>query len=338
MKAFYTDVFVLPLPDGHRFPMEKYRRLRERCATEAVIPPAHLLQPAAATWTELALVHDRSYLERVRSGALSPAEEREIGFPWTPGMVERSRRSVGATIEAARTALDEANEVGWGIAANLAGGTHHSHAAKGGGFCVFNDAAVAIRVLQREGRIERVAVVDCDVHQGDGTAAIFATDPSVFTFSMHGAKNYPFRREASSLDVELADGASDTAFLDALRAALPQILDGFQPDLVIYLAGADPYENDRLGRLRVSREGLESRDRMVLEGCADRRIPVALTMAGGYAHDTEETVDIHLRTMRIAAALWRERVGGASTGSGGVSALEAQPGQPGFGFRLSADR
>ncbi|HEV2734364.1 MAG TPA: histone deacetylase, partial [Longimicrobiaceae bacterium] len=253
MRAFYTDHFVLPLPEGHRFPMVKYARVRERCLAEGVLRPGELAEPPAAAWEELALVHDAEYLERVREGTLEPLAQRRIGFPWSPGMVERSRRSVGASIAAGHVALDEAASAGWGIAANLAGGTHHAYPAHGEGFCVFNDAAVAVRVLQRAGRVGRAVVLDCDVHQGNGTAAVFATDPSVFTFSIHGARNYPFRKERSTLDVELPDRAGDEAFLAALELHVPDILAGFRPDLAVYLAGADPWRDDRFGRLALSK-------------------------------------------------------------------------------------
>lgn len=306
MKAFYTDRFVLPLPAGHRFPMVKYARVRERCLTEGVLAPHELSEPPAAAWDELALVHDVAYLARVRDGLLDPLEQRRIGFPWSPEMVERSRRSVGATIAAARTALAEAAAAGWGIAANLAGGTHHAHAAYGEGFCVFNDAAVASRVVQREGTARRVAILDLDVHQGNGTAEIFAADPTVFTLSVHGARNFPFRKARSSLDVELPDGAGDDSFLAAVETYVPGVLTDFRPDLVIYLAGADPFHDDRFGRLAMTRAGLEARDRLTLEMCREAGVPVAVAMAGGYARDTEDTVDVHVRTLRVAAALARQ--------------------------------
>jgi acetoin utilization deacetylase AcuC-like enzyme len=282
--------------------MVKYARVRERCFAEGILDAGQVSEPQAATWEQLGLAHDREYLERVRDGELSPLEQRRIGFPWSVEMVERSRRSVGATIEAARVALSEARLRGWGIAANLAGGTHHAHSGHGEGFCVFNDAAVAIRVLQTEGQIARAAIIDCDVHQGNGTAAIFSTDPSVLTFSIHGARNYPFRRERSSIDVDLPDGAGDETFLSALDLHVPRILDEHLPDLVIFLAGADPFRDDRYGRLSLSKEGLAARDTLVLDACRERAVPVAVTMAGGYGRDTEDTVDIHVRTLGIAAA------------------------------------
>ncbi|HEU4456221.1 MAG TPA: histone deacetylase [Longimicrobium sp.] len=309
MRAFYSDHFVLPLPEGHRFPMEKYRRVRERCLAEGVFSAADLDEPLAASWDELALVHQVDYLEAVRTGTLPPLAQRRIGFPWSPEMVERSRRSAGATIVASRVALAEAAERGWGVAANLAGGTHHAYPDHGEGFCIFNDAAVAIRVLQRSGEIARAAVVDCDVHQGNGTASVFQADPTVFTFSIHGARNYPFRKERSSLDVELPDGAGDDVFLSALELHLPHLLADFRPDLVIYLAGADPWREDRFGRLGMSKEGLAGRDRFVLGLCRELGLPTAIAMAGGYARDTEDTVDIHVRTLAIAAGMWAETTG-----------------------------
>jgi acetoin utilization deacetylase AcuC-like enzyme len=303
VRAFYSDRFVLPLPAGHRFPMEKYRRLRERLVEEGVLRPGDLEEPGAASWDELALVHHPAYLRAVEEGTLPPLAQRRIGFPWSREMVERSRRSTGATIGAARVALAETAERGWGVAANLAGGTHHAHPAHGEGFCVFNDAAVAIRVLQREGAIATALVVDCDVHQGNGTAAIFAGDPDVVTFSIHGARNFPFRKERSSVDVELPDGAGDDVFLAALELHLPLLLAERRPDLAIYLAGADPWRDDRFGRMAMSREGLAERDRMVLSSLRELGIPTAIAMAGGYGRDIEDTVTIQVETIRTAAAL-----------------------------------
>lgn len=315
MRAFYTDRYVLPLPVGHRFPMVKYARLRERCLAEGVLRPDELSEPPAATWDELMLVHEPAYVAAARDGTLTEMEVRRIGFPWSPEMIERSRRSSGATIVAARTALDEAAERGWGVAVNLAGGTHHACPDHGEGFCVFNDAAVAIRVMQREGRIRRAVVLDCDVHQGNGTAAAFRADPSVFTFSIHGARNFPFRKERSSLDVELLDGAGDDVFLAALELHVPHILEDFRPELAVYLAGADPWREDRFGRLGMSKEGLMERDRLVLGALRDAGVPVAVAMAGGYARDTEDTVDIHLRTIALCARMWAQVFEAADLGS-----------------------
>lgn len=294
--AFNCDRFTVPLPEWHRFPMVKYARLRERVEASGLVPPVELRTPHAATDEELLLAHDADYIRKVVGGLLSKDEVRAIGFPWTASLVERSRRSVGATIEACRRAFED------GIAVNLAGGTHHAYRDHGAGFCVFNDAAVASRVIQEEGKAQRVLIVDCDVHQGDGSASIFAEDPTVFTFSIHGAMNYPLHKQASDLDVELEDGAQDDAYLEALRSGLEIALERSRPDLVIYLAGADPFVYDRLGRLRVSKEGLASRDRLVLGRCRGMALPVAVAMAGGYAEEVSDTVDIHFRTVVEAHA------------------------------------
>jgi acetoin utilization deacetylase AcuC-like enzyme len=308
MRAYFSDHFALPLPVGHRFPLGKYRLLRERLGGA---PGFSLHEARPATDGELALAHDPGYVSAVMDGTLSSAQQREIGFPWSPAMVERSRRSVGATILAARAALAE------GVAANLAGGTHHASADKGSGYCVFNDVAVAARLMQaewhrsrrsRRASLLRVAVIDLDVHQGNGTAAIFRDDPTVFTLSMHGAKNFPFRKEASDLDVEFPDGCTDEPYLAALDAALAQLwarhLEAL-PGLVFYLAGADPHEGDRLGRLRLTMRGLAERDRRVFAACRERSVPVALSMAGGYGRDIEDTVTVQLRTLQEALACWR---------------------------------
>ena len=309
MRAFHSDHFVLPLPPGHSFPMTKYRLLRE--AAESSLPGVRVTEAPPASDGELALAHDPAWITAVVQGTTSAAQQREIGFPWSERMVERARRSVGATIAAARTALFD----GEGVAANLAGGTHHAYAHKGSGYCVFNDVAVAARLMQaewnrRHRRLLRVLVIDLDVHQGNGTASIFADDPTVFTLSLHGAKNFPFRKEASDLDVELPDGCTDAPYLQALDTALAQAfahhVDG-PPGLAFYLAGADPHENDRLGRLKISSAGLAERDRRVLAALQARRIPVALSMAGGYGRDLATTVDVQRRTLEIAYASWLQR-------------------------------
>jgi acetoin utilization deacetylase AcuC-like enzyme len=300
VHAYYADHFVLPLPSGHRFPMAKYARLRERLALE--LPAVQLHEALAASDGELALVHSPAYIEAVASGTLAPAAQREIGFPWSTAMAERARRSVGATVQACRQAM-----AGAGIAANLAGGTHHAYADKGSGFCVFNDAAVAARLMQAEhARAHRadgplrVAIIDLDVHQGNGTARIFARDASVFTLSLHGAKNFPFRKEPGDLDVELADGCEDATYLEALERALDELDQRFEPGLVIYLAGADPHEGDRLGRLKLSYDGLEARDRRVMDWAWQRRVPLAFAMAGGYGIDMDSTVQVQVNTYRTA--------------------------------------
>jgi len=296
VNAYYSDTFVLPLPDGHRFPMTKYVRLRERLLAEGILTDADLRVPAPAAWDELRLVHTPEYVDAVATGTLSPAAQRRIGFPWTPSMVERSRRSVGATIEAGRAVAEH----GPRVAANLAGGTHHAFADCGSGYCVFNDVAVAARVLVREGRIGRATVVDCDVHQGDGTASIFRDDPAVFTMSLHGASNFPFKKEVGDLDITFADGAGDDEYLAALTSRLPAVLDDTEPDIVFYLAGADPYVGDRLGKLALSIEGLRARDHFVFEQCRVRAIPVVVAMSGGYATDVDAIVTIHTNTITEA--------------------------------------
>ena len=304
MQAFYSDQFVLPLPEGHRFPMAKYRMLRDRLASE--LPDIRMAVAPAASDGELALAHTPAYIRAVVEGTLAPDIQREIGFPWSQAMVERSRRSAGATIMAARAALMG----GEGVSANLAGGTHHADADRGGGFCVFNDAAVAARLMQAEWfrqhkRVLPVAVIDLDVHQGNGTAKIFARDDSVFTLSLHGAQNFPFRKASSDLDVALPDDCGDTAYLEALEQALHTLESRFEPGLVIYLAGADPHEGDRLGRLRLSFDGLEARDRRVFDWAWQKRIPLAFAMAGGYGRDLAQTVQVQVNTFRVALAYWQ---------------------------------
>ena len=271
--------------------MQKYSLLRE--AVQAFAPNSLEVAPAAKD-DELLLAHDAPYVERMSNGTLTATEIRQIGFPWSPFMAERARRSAGATIAAAQTSLIER------CAINLAGGTHHAFRDHGEGFCCYNDAAVAARVLQRDYGIKRVLVCDLDVHQGNGTASILSGDASAFTFSMHGARNYPVRKENSTLDVELDDGCDDETYLNKLREHLPKIVAEFRPNAMIYLAGADPYEGDRLGRLKLTKAGLQARDRFVMTTARDTAIPVIVTMAGGYAHDVTDIVDIHFSTVRTA--------------------------------------
>jgi acetoin utilization deacetylase AcuC-like enzyme len=297
MKVFYSDHFVLPLPEDHRFPMVKYSMLRERVAHDGICGPGELSTPRAVTDEEILRAHAPDYLKRVASGTLTEKEVRRIGFPWSEKMVERSRRASGGTLAACLAALDE------GFAANLAGGTHHAFSDRGEGYCVLNDSAIAARAVQAAGLAERVVVIDTDVHQGNGTAAILHGDPTVFTFSIHGAKNFPFHKEESNLDTPLPDGAGDTEFLATLERGLEVALDAADASLAIYLAGADPFEGDRLGRLSVTKSGLAERDRIILETCRERGIPVALTMAGGYASEVEDTVDVHFQSIRRAADL-----------------------------------
>jgi acetoin utilization deacetylase AcuC-like enzyme len=306
MRAFYSDRFVLPLHAQHRFPMRKYGLLRDRVRAE--IPGIELVDASAASDGELALAHTPSYINAVSNGFLSAAQQREIGFPWSLAMAERARRSVGATIDAARTALHE------GVATNLAGGTHHASADEGSGFCVFNDVAVAARLMQAEWHrhhrsLLRVAVIDLDVHQGNGTAAIFRDDPTVFTLSIHGQSNFPFRKEQSDLDIGLPDGAGDLEYLGAVDTALNQLWSAHEqgmPSLVFYLAGADPHEGDRLGRLKVTAEGMAERDRRVLAATRERGIPVAMSMAGGYGKVIEDTISVQIATLSAAQASWKQ--------------------------------
>ena len=294
MKLFYCDEFVLPLPPGHRFPMEKYRLLRERLAASGEFDASDFAVPPAATFTELTRAHAPDYVLRVERGELTAADIRAIGFPWSSQMVERSKRSSGATIAACRAALRE------GVAANLAGGTHHAFYDRGEGFCVFNDAAISARAMQAEGLAKRVLVIDADVHQGNGTAAILSGDDSIFTFSIHGANNFPFTKEQSDLDIELADGADDMAYEQALARGLAQTFAQISPQLVIYLAGADPFAGDRLGRLQLTKAGLIKRDEMVFAACRERGIALAIAMAGGYARAIADTVEIHANTILAA--------------------------------------
>lgn len=312
MQVFHSDQFTLGLPPGHSFPMSKYRLLRDEVERELPDIRVHEAQPASEG--ELALVHAPLYVAAVAEGLLSRAQQREIGLPWSMRMAERARRSVGATIGAARAALSE------GLAANLAGGTHHAFPERGSGYCVFNDVAVAARLMQTEWhrtrrRLLRVLVIDLDVHQGNGTAAIFRDDPTVFTLSLHGAKNFPARKERSDLDVELPDGCGDADYLPALDEALAEVWrrhGDAPPGLAFYLAGADPHEDDRLGRLKLSFAGLAERDRRVFCALRQRGIPVAVAMAGGYGRQIDSTVAIHLRSLLEALQSWRRWQAAAS--------------------------
>lgn len=294
MKAYYADHFVLPLPEGHRFPMKKYARLRERLLEEGVLTADELCVPPPASDEELLRCHDRDYLARMTQGQMTPREMLRIGFPWSPAMVERSRRSSGATIAAAFTALKE------GVAVNLAGGTHHAARAHGEGYCVFNDSPIAARALQAQAGIERVLIVDTDVHQGNGTADICRDDPSIFTLSIHGERNFPFRKVDGNLDVGLPDGTGDEDYLAMLELALERAFFIARPQVVLWVSGADPFIGDTLGKLALSKKGLAERDSMVLQMCAAWGVPVAVSMGGGYAKDVEDIVDIHLQTVKLA--------------------------------------
>ncbi|MFY2762932.1 histone deacetylase [Arenimonas sp. MALMAid1274] len=297
MKAFYCHHFVLPLPEGHAFPMAKYARLHARIAAAAPALDIKLVEPPPASDEDLLRVHAPEYVQAMSEGSAEPAMMRRIGFPWSAAMVHRSRRSSGGTMHALRGALE-----GEGIAVNLAGGTHHAGYARGGGYCVFNDAVVAARYVQSKGLARRVLIVDLDVHQGNGTAELCTGDDSLFAFSMHSARNYPAVKPASDLDVALPDGTGDADYLDALARHLPEAIARARADAVVYLAGADPYAGDRLGHLALSKAGLAERDRQVLAACGRHRLPVAVCMAGGYAPQVDDIVDIHEATVRLAAA------------------------------------
>jgi len=300
LQIFTSSQFTFPLPEGHRFPLAKYALLTQAVRDAGLVPPPLLLVPEPASDEQILLAHDPDYLARVVDGQLSPLEIRRIGLPWSPELVVRARYSAGGTLAACRTALVE------GLAINLAGGTHHASRDRGQGYCLFNDLVIAARTLQAEGRCRRVVILDCDVHQGNGTAALARDDPSIFTFSIHNEQNFPLHKEPSDLDIGLEDGTGDTEYLAALDWGVRQALARSGPDLArsgptlaIYLAGADPHEGDLLGRLALTKEGLARRDRRVLELCRRQDLPVAVVLAGGYGRRVQDTVDIHLQTVRI---------------------------------------
>lgn len=295
MNIYYCDHYKLPLPENHRFPIEKYTLLRQRIETYGELSNRSLYVPNGASDEQLMLVHHPEYIDKVTSGILSEKELRRIGFPWSQELVERSRRSVGGTIAAARSAIDD------GVAVNLAGGTHHAYPDHGEGFCVFNDCAVAAREMQAKNLAQKIVIIDLDVHQGNGTAAIFKSDSSVFTFSVHGEKNFPFRKEPGDLDIPLDDGTEDQDFIESILFGLQQIRGRFKPDLAFYLAGSDPFIGDRLGRLSVSKSGLAQRDHLVFSWCQSQQLPTVVVMGGGYARDINDTIDIHFHTVQIAA-------------------------------------
>ena len=291
MQVFYTPRYYADIGDGHIFPIRKFELVRNRLLAEGTLREDELLEPAPATIEQVRLVHTEDYISRLCSGTLTAKELRRLGLPWSESLVQRSFYATGGTIAAARAALLD------GFGSNLAGGTHHSFADRGEGFCVLNDVAVAIRVLRNERLVQRAAIVDCDVHQGNGTATIFAGDDDTFTLSMHGANNYPLFKVQSKLDVELPDGTTDTEYLDCLTNHLPAVFNT-QPEIVFYLAGADPYAGDKLGRLAVTMDGLRRRDECVLRECYEREVPVVTVMSGGYGKDINDTVEIHCNTIR----------------------------------------
>lgn len=297
MRIFYCDHFRFPLPARSHFPIQKYALLRKAVAASGLVSPNDMLVPERASDEQILRAHDAGYLRRVKRGELTAKEIRRIGLPWSPELVERARRSIGGTIGACRAALQD------GASVSLAGGTHHAFHDHGQGFCIFNDSVTAARTMQAEGRAQRVVILDCDVHQGNGTAAITAGDPTIFTFSIHNEQNFPLRKEPSDLDIGLDDGTGDAAYLKALEAGVRQALDLADADLAIYLAGADPYKDDLLGGFSMSKAGLAERDRLVFEFCRRVGIPVATVIAGGYARQVQDSVDIHLQTVRIAVEM-----------------------------------
>lgn len=305
-SIFYSPYYYADIGEGHVFPIRKFELVRERLLTEGTLDANEIVEPEPALVEDLLLVHTDDYIKRLMDGTLTPKEIRKLGLPWSKSLVRRSFHAISGTINASRRALIH------GISSNLAGGTHHAFPDRGEGFCVLNDVAVAIRVLQRESLAQRFLIVDCDVHQGNGTAFIFQNSPEVFTFSMHGAKNYPLFKETSTLDIELPDNTSDTNFLETLSEALPRIFT-HDPDLVFYLAGADPYEKDKLGRLGLTIEGLRKRDEMVLAFAKSHGVPLLTTMSGGYAADIEDTVEIHCNTIRgVKKVFFDSKVSGVS--------------------------
>lgn len=301
MRVFYANGPAIPLPEGHRFPASKYARMLRRVQQQGLFTDDELLAAPPASDEQLLRVHTAGYLHRMSAGEMSEKEMRRIGFPWSKELVERSCRSVGATIAACRAALQD------GFSANLGGGTHHAYPDHGQGYCVFNDVAVATRTLLAEGLISRALIIDLDVHQGNGSAAIFATDRQVFTFSIHGQKNFPYHKERSDLDIALQDGVQDGVYLQAAAAGVEKSLELSNPDLVIYIAGADPYEDDQFGRMKVSMHGLAQRERLVFAACQHPGLPLALTMGGGYARQIEDTAIIHAQTLQIARHFFGEK-------------------------------
>ncbi|KER10943.1 MAG: deacetylase [[Candidatus Thermochlorobacteriaceae] bacterium GBChlB] len=297
MTVFYSDRYTIPLPDGHRFPMEKYRLLRLALLREGVLRDSELAEPALATRDQLLLAHSAAYIDSICNGTASPDVIRRIGFPWSQGLVARSLATVGGAISAAETALRD------GVSGNLAGGTHHALRNAGEGYCVFNDLAVAALWLLEKQSVSRVAIVDLDVHQGNGNSDILGGRNDVFIFSMHGAKNYPFRKVASTVDIDLADGTGDAEFLAILQTVLPRVFE-FKPDLVLYQAGVDPLKEDTLGRLALSHQGLMERDRMVLSECKRHGVPVSLALGGGYAKPIDLTVEAHVGTYRVVKEIF----------------------------------
>jgi acetoin utilization deacetylase AcuC-like enzyme len=302
MKCSYHPAYQVPLPPGHPFPMSKYPLLKDRLLAEGILAAGDILEPEPLDTLTLELVHTREYLRKLESSSLTAAEQRRLGLPWSEALWQRSRLASAGTLLAARAALEH------GLGGNLAGGTHHAFADHGEGFCVLNDVAIAIRKLQAERAIERAAIVDLDVHQGNGTAAIFEADAEVFTFSMHGDRNYPLAKMRSSLDVPLKDGVGDAEYLDALQQHLPTVLATANADIVFYLAGVDVAAGDRYGKLALTEEGIRLRDQYVIEAVRRRGTPLNIVLGGGYAPSRARTAELHAHAFREAAAYERRSV------------------------------
>ncbi len=300
MQVFYTPRYYADIGEGHVFPIRKFELVRNRLLAEGTLQSSELSEPAPATLDDVLLVHTEDYVSRLCSGNLTIKELRRLGLPWSESLVQRSFYAAGGTIAAAHVAVVA------GYSSNLAGGTHHSFADRGEGFCVLNDVAIAIRALRARKLLQRAAIVDCDVHQGNGTATIFASDDDTFTFSIHGANNYPLFKAQSTLDVELTDGTSDDEYLEALAKHLPAVFTN-DPEIVFYLAGADPYAGDKLGRLAISIDGLRERDAYVLRKCYEREVPVVTVMSGGYGKDINDTIEIHCNTIRMVKEVFESR-------------------------------
>jgi acetoin utilization deacetylase AcuC-like enzyme len=301
MQVFYTPRYYADIGPGHVFPIRKFELVRDKLLAEGTLEPAELIEPAPAPLEDVLLVHTSDYVSRLCDGKLTPKEIRRLGLPWSESLVQRSFYAVGGTLAATRASLAE------GYSSNLAGGTHHAFSDRGEGFCVLNDVAIAIRAMRARKLIQRAAIVDCDVHQGNGTATIFAGDNDTFTFSIHGANNYPLFKAQSTLDVELPDGTSDAKYLETLARHLPAVF-ASDPEIVFYLAGADPYKGDKLGRLALSIDGLRERDAYVLRECYGREVPIVTVMSGGYGKDINDTIEIHCNTIRMVKEVFEIRV------------------------------
>lgn len=301
MQVFYTPRYYADIGEGHVFPIRKFELVRNKLLAEGTLRPDELIEPQPARIEDVLLVHTEDYVSRLCNGSLTPKEIRRLGLPWSEALVSRSFYAVGGTLAATEVSLAE------GYGSNLAGGTHHSFPDHGEGFCVLNDVAVAVRAMRARKLIRRAAIVDCDVHQGNGTAMIFSGDDDTFTFSIHGANNYPLFKAQSSLDVELPDGSSDDEYLKCLAHHLPSVF-AHDPEIIFYLAGADPYSGDKLGRLGVSIEGLRARDRFVLRECYECEVPVVTVMSGGYGKDIDDTIEIHCNTIRMVKDVFETAV------------------------------